>query len=354
MGANALFPWALAGFSPQQAIDDVCVVIREEDRNNFEHAVAGIALTRVIPGGATRQESVHAGLEGIRETNPDFVLVHDAVRPFVSLGLIGRVVNALDTADAVAPLLPVTDSLHSETEEGFDAIPRKGLFRAQTPQGFRFAAILEAHRRFSCDSFSDDFALAQRAGLSLASVQGEKKNFKITTQEDLILAERIATAIPDVRTGFGFDAHRFGKGDHVRLCGVKISHGQRLKGYSDGDVGLHALTDAILGALGAGDIGMHFPASDERWRGHSSDVFLRRAVELARQDNARIAHLDVTLICETPKLESFRDAMRIRVAEISGIDVDRVSVKATTTDGLGFTGRGEGIAAQAVATLHLY
>jgi 2-C-methyl-D-erythritol 4-phosphate cytidylyltransferase/2-C-methyl-D-erythritol 2,4-cyclodiphosphate synthase len=267
---------------------------------------------------------------------------------------MGRVLQALNRAEAVAPLIAVADSLHSKSEGSFEAVPRHGLFRAQTPQGFRFEAILQAHRRFTGETLSDDFSLAQRAGLSLAAVPGEEHNLKITTPEDFTLAEHIAAGASDFRTGTGFDAHCFRQGTHVWLCGVRISCEYGLEGHSDADVGLHALTDAILGALGAGDIGMHFPSSDERWRAHSSNAFLQHAADLVRRCNARIAHLDVTLICEKPKLGPHRDAMRARIAEIARLEIDRVNVKATTTDGLGFTGRGEGIAAQAIATLRFY
>jgi 2-C-methyl-D-erythritol 4-phosphate cytidylyltransferase/2-C-methyl-D-erythritol 2,4-cyclodiphosphate synthase len=233
-------------------------------------------------------------------------------------------------------------------------VPREGLLRAQTPQGFRFAAILDAHRKFAHESVTDDFALAERAGLSLATVAGDAMNLKLTTPEDFALAERLAAPqLPDIRTGQGFDVHRFAEGDHVWLCGVKIAHAFGLEGHSDADAGLHALTDALLGALGDGDIGIHFPPTDERWRGAPSHLFLAHAATLVRERSGKIAHVDVTLICERPKVAPHRDAMRARIAEIIGIDVSRVSVKATTTEGLGFTGRREGIAAQAIATIRL-
>jgi 2-C-methyl-D-erythritol 4-phosphate cytidylyltransferase/2-C-methyl-D-erythritol 2,4-cyclodiphosphate synthase len=272
----------------------------------------------------------------------------------VSAALIDRVITALNRADAVTPVLPVTDTLRRKTGDAFMPVARADLLRAQTPQGFRFDAILDAHRRFRRDPVTDDFALAECAGLSLATVMGDEMNMKITTPEDFVLAERIAAGIlPDLRTATGYDAHRFGPGDHVWLCGVKIPHTQGLEGHSDADVGLHALTDAILGAIGEGDIGMHFPSSEQKWANKPSVMFLERAADLLRDRRGSVANADVTLICEAPKIGPHRQAMRELIARTLGIEIDRVSVKATTTDGLGFTGRAEGIAAQATVTVRL-
>jgi 2-C-methyl-D-erythritol 4-phosphate cytidylyltransferase/2-C-methyl-D-erythritol 2,4-cyclodiphosphate synthase len=347
LGGKPMLAWSLETFMRHDAIDGIRIVMNEDDQARFDAA----AMAPTVAGGETRQESVRLGLEALAKEKPDRVLIHDAARPFVSSALIGRVAKALDGADAVAPVLPVTDTLRRQAGKAFEIVSRDNVLRAQTPQGFRFDAILDAHRRFAKEPFTDDLGLAERAGLGVATVAGEEMNLKITTPDDFTLAERIAGAGGDVRTGTGFDAHRFGAGDHVRLCGVKIPHSKGLQGHSDADVGLHALTDAILGALGAGDIGMHFPSSDERWRGKPSHLFLKHAVDLARSQRATIVHVDVTLICEQPKIGPHRDAMRARIAEIIGLDISRVSVKGTTTDGLGFTGRGEGIAAQAIATL---
>jgi 2-C-methyl-D-erythritol 4-phosphate cytidylyltransferase/2-C-methyl-D-erythritol 2,4-cyclodiphosphate synthase len=254
----------------------------------------------------------------------------------------------------VAPLLGVSDTLRKRTEAGYGIVPREELLRAQTPQGFAFAAILDAHRRFASESVTDDFALAQRAGLLLGEVAGEEINIKLTNAEDFVLAQRLAvSALPDIRTGMGFDVHRFAPGDAVWLCGVKVPHDFALEGHSDADAGLHALTDAILGALASADIGAHFPPADERWRGAPSHLFLSHAASLVRDQGGIISSVDVTLICERPKVSPHRDAMRARIGEILGIELARVSVKATTTEGLGFTGRREGIAAQAVATIRL-
>jgi 2-C-methyl-D-erythritol 4-phosphate cytidylyltransferase/2-C-methyl-D-erythritol 2,4-cyclodiphosphate synthase len=233
-------------------------------------------------------------------------------------------------------------------------VPRDGLWRAQTPQGFRFAEILAAHRAAAGAELTDDAAVAEHAGLAVTLVQGGADNLKITSAQDLERAERwLAARLDETRVGHGFDVHRFGPGDHVMLCGVRVAHDAGLIGHSDADVGLHALTDAILGALGAGDIGSHFPPTDARWRGAESALFLRHADELVRQRGGRIAHVDVTLICERPKVAPHRAAMVARLAEVLDLAMERVSVKATTTEGLGFTGRGEGIAAQATATLRL-
>jgi 2-C-methyl-D-erythritol 4-phosphate cytidylyltransferase/2-C-methyl-D-erythritol 2,4-cyclodiphosphate synthase len=340
--------WAIDAFRRHKAIDVVCTVQRDAPSSG---GARGLML---VEGGATRQESVLRGLEALAPQRPRRVLIHDGVRPFVSAALIDRVIGALDGADAVAPMLPVSDTLRRKTSVGFASVLRDDLLRAQTPQGFAFDAILDAHRRFQSESVTDDFALAERAGLTLATVAGDEMNMKITTAEDFSLAERIAGGIlPDLRTATGFDAHRLGPGDHVWLCGVKIPHDHGLEGHSDADVGLHALTDAILGALGEGDIGMHFPSSDQKWAGKPSIVFLERAAALLRDRRGVVANADVTLICEAPKIGPHRQAMRELIARSLGVEVERVSVKATTTDGLGFTGRREGVAAQATATVRL-
>lgn len=339
--------WALRAFRNHAGIDLICVVGQELGNASLPKFLA-------VEGGETRQDSVRNGLEALEAGAPDRVLIHDGARPFVSAALIDRVIAALNDADAVAPVLAVTDTLRHKRESGFIAVPRDDLMRAQTPQGFRFDAILEAHRKFAGTKVTDDFALAELAGLSLTTVPGEEMNLKITTNDDFALAEKIASGMTaDIRTGSGFDAHRFGPGDHVWLCGVKIPHTRGLEGHSDADVGLHALTDAILGALGAGDIGVHFPPSDPQWRGQPSQLFLAHAAKLLHDRRGTVAHCDVTLICEEPKIAPHREAMRARIASILEIDVARVSVKATTTDGLGFTGRREGIAAQATATIRL-
>jgi 2-C-methyl-D-erythritol 4-phosphate cytidylyltransferase/2-C-methyl-D-erythritol 2,4-cyclodiphosphate synthase len=315
-------------------------------------ALAGLALPPPIIGGATRQESVRRGLEALEGENPDFVLIHDAARPLVPRRVIARVIAALEQgARAVLPVLPVADTLRRRDGDGFTLVDREGLWRAQTPQGFRFADILAAHRAFAATEVTDDIALAERAGIAVETVAGDESNFKLTTKEDFAMAERLLG--PDIRTASGYDAHRFAPGDHVWLCGVKIPHDHALEGHSDADAGLHALTDALLGAIAAGDIGQHFAPTDERWRGVASDRFLAHAAHLVAEKGGAILHCDVTLICERPKIGPHREAMRARIAEILGINQDRVSIKATTTEGMGYTGRREGLAAQAIATVRL-
>ena len=341
--------WTVSAF--RQA-DLVQVVIGASDGDAFAAATAGLKVLPPATGGPNRQESVRLGLEALSAHSPEFVLIHDAARPLASAALIGRVTEALrNGSEAVVPVLPVTDALKRQEGDGLAAVSRDGLYRAQTPQGFRFDAILDAHRAQRGREAVDDIAIVENAGLKITTVPGDERNMKITAPEDFALAESLLGG--QSRTGMGFDAHRFGPGDHVWLCGLKIPHSAGLIGHSDADAGLHALTDAILGALGAGDIGQHFPPTDERWRGASSDKFLKHASDLVAEAGGSVVHCDVTLICEAPKIGPHREAMRARVADILGLDVSRISVKATTTEGMGFTGRREGIAAQAVATIRL-
>ncbi|HTQ14017.1 MAG TPA: bifunctional 2-C-methyl-D-erythritol 4-phosphate cytidylyltransferase/2-C-methyl-D-erythritol 2,4-cyclodiphosphate synthase [Rhizomicrobium sp.] len=342
---------AVEAFARHPAVAATQVVIGAGDHERYVAATAGIDLLPPVAGASTRQHSVLHGLTALSAQSPDLVLIHDAARPLASPALIDRVIAALEGADAAIPMLPVADTLKRETEGTWTTVPRDGLMRAQTPQGFRFAAILEAHRAFAGRGLTDDMALAEIAGLKIAAVTGEDTNMKITTRADFAAAERLLGSGAEFRTGMGFDAHRFAPGDHLWLCGVKIAHDRGLEGHSDADAGLHALTDAILGAIGAGDIGQHFPPSGPEWKDAPSGRFLAHALKLAKEAGATIAHCDVTLICERPRVSPHREAMRARIAEILEIEVGRVSVKATTTEGMGFTGRREGLAAQAVATL---
>jgi 2-C-methyl-D-erythritol 4-phosphate cytidylyltransferase/2-C-methyl-D-erythritol 2,4-cyclodiphosphate synthase len=355
LGGAAVLRRTIEAFIRHPHIAAVQAVIHADDAALYAQATAGLALPPPVQGGATRQASVRAGLEALASIRPARVLIHDGARPLVSAAAITRVVEALGSARAALPALPVVDTLKRAGEGAIVAgtVERAGLWRAQTPQGFDFATILDAHRRFATLDLSDDTGLAEQAGIPVALVPGQEDNLKITTQDDLLRAERILAAAMETRTGTGFDVHRFGDGDAVTLCGVRIAHGRGLLGHSDADVGLHALTDAILGALAAEDIGAHFPPSDPRWRGADSGHFLAHAAELARARGGAIVHVDVTLICEAPRIGPHRAAMRARIAEILGIDVARCSVKATTTEGLGAFGRREGIGAQAVATLRL-
>jgi len=347
--------WTLEALARQTDVTAIQVAIRPEQEALYADAVAGLNLRAPIVGGATRQESVRLGLEALADAVPDIVLIHDAARPLVSDRLIAAVIASLEAgADAAVPLLPVADTLKKHDGSAWNTVSRDGLHRAQTPQGFRFAKILRAHRHFAQRNVTDDMALAELAGLHIREVAGEEENLKITTPEDFVRAEaQLRAKLGESRTGMGYDVHKFVAGDHVWLCGIKVAHDHALEGHSDADVGLHALTDAILGAIGEGDIGVHFPPSDERWRGAPSWKFLDHAASLVRRKGGAIVHCDVTLICERPKVGPHREAMRARIADILSLDIARVSVKATTTEGLGFAGRQEGLAAQAVATVRL-
>ena len=355
LGGVGVLRHAVAALSDHPRVSNVLVTIRPEDRALFDSAVAGLCLLPPVAGGSTRQDSVRLGLEALAVYHPEHVLIHDAARPYPDARLIDRVIDALERAPAAIPCLPLRDTI-KRGQDGFirATIDRSALWRAQTPQGFHFAAILAAHQTAKGCALTDDAAVAEAAGLVPLIVGGSEDNLKVTTQEDLAAAERlIAARQGDFRVGQGFDVHAFGPGDHISICGIKISHDASLVGHSDADVGLHALTDAVLGAIGAGDIGIHFPPSDPRWRGAASDQFLRHAADLVRGRSGVITGVDVTIICERPKIGPHRAAMIERVATILGIAPARVSVKATTTDRLGFTGRGEGVAAQAVATVRL-
>ncbi len=359
LGGQPMLRRSLEAFLSHEAIDAVATVIHPEDRALFDAASVGLDVLAPVAGGASRRESVLRGLESLETRAPERVLIHDAARPFVTAAIIDRVIAALDKAPGAVAAVPVADTLkHGAEGRILETLERSGLWRAQTPQGFRFAEILQAHRAaWEADTraeFTDDATVAERAGLQVLLVAGNEDNFKVTTEEDLRRAERMAAAAAgEIRVGTGFDVHRFGPGDHVWLCGVRIPHAQGLLGHSDADVGLHALTDALLGAIGAGDIGTHFPPSDPKWRGASSDRFLRFAGDLVAARGGQVINLDLTLILEAPKVGPHREAMSARIAEILGLASDRVSVKATTTDKMGFTGRGEGVAAQAVATVRL-
>ena len=347
--------WTLDAWVRQPNVTAIQVAIGPDQEALYADAVAGLDLRAPIAGGATRQESVRLGLEALADVLPDIVLIHDAARPLVSDRLITAVIASLEAgADAAVPLLPVADTLKKHDGSAWNTVSRDGLHRAQTPQGFRFAKILRAHRHFAQRNVTDDMALAELAGLHIREVAGEEENLKITTPEDFGRAEvQLRAKLGESRTGMGYDVHKFVAGDHVWLCGIKVAHDHALEGHSDADVGLHALTDAILGAIGEGDIGVHFPPSDERWRGAPSWKFLDHAASLVRRKGGAIVHCDVTLICERPKVGPHREAMRARIADILSLDIARVSVKATTTEGLGFAGRQEGLAAQAVATVRL-
>lgn len=350
---------AMEPFCTHPGIFAVQPVLNPDDIAIFNEAVAGLTYLAAAPGGATRQASVRAGLEALAGDPPDIVLIHDAARPFVTDALISRAIDAAAITGAAVPAVAVTDTIKLTGANGHvEGTPDRARLRiAQTPQTFRFDVILEAHRRAARegrDDFTDDAALAEWAGLTVATFEGDPANMKLTTPEDFVREEaRLGAALGDIRMGTGYDVHAFGDGDHLMICGVRVPHTRGFLAHSDGDVGLHALVDAILGALADGDIGSHFPPSDDKWKGAASDKFLKYAVERVTARGGRIANLEVTLICERPKIGPLRDTMRARIAEITGLPISRVAVKATTSERLGFTGREEGIAATAAATIRL-
>jgi len=350
---HAVETWRSAG-----RISRLRVVIAEGDEIHYAAAVAGLELPPPVLGGLSRQQSVLNGLEALAGEAPDFVAIHDAARPFVKPVDIETCLDAASAEGIDGAVLGIrlSDTIKRSAMDGaiVETVPRANLWRAQTPQIFRYKALLRAHREAAllgqseATAMTDDAAVAERAGLKVVMVEGSEDNRKITTADDLAGPTAMET-----RTAFGFDVHGFGPGNAVMLGGVAIPHSQTLAGHSDADVALHALTDAVLGTIGAGDIGKHFPPSDPQWHGISSDRFLRHAVALLAARGGRLVHLDLTLVCEAPRIGPHRDAMVASIARIAGIDAARVSVKATTTEGLGFTGRREGIAAQAVATVEL-
>ena len=352
LGGRTVLRRAVEGLQSHPDVTQIRVVIAPGHERLYAEAVGDLLLQPAIIGGATRQESVRRGLEALADgTPPRAVLIHDAARPLIDRHVIGRVLAALAHGPAAVAALPVVDTLR---REGVGLVDRAGLWQVQTPQGFDFDAILSAHRNAPDDSATDDATLAERAGLPITLVEGSMSNLKVTRPGDLAVAETfLAARLGDVRTGSGFDVHRFCAGDHVTICGIKVPHSHALEGHSDADVGLHALTDAILGCIGLGDIGSHFPPTDPRWRGADSAMFLQHAIHGVTERGGVVAHLDVTIICERPKIGPHRTEMVQSIADIAGLRLDQVSVKATTTEGLGFTGRREGIAAQAVATVRL-
>jgi len=347
-------------FLSHPAIDGVRVVIRREHHALYKEAASGLILFPCVVGGDTRQESVCRGLESLRHRTPTHVLVHDVARPLVSPALISRVVAALDEHPAVIPVVPMHDTIKQLSGDMVTAtLPRETLAAVQTPQGFDYQMLLDAHLHFRGASLTDDAALMERAGVPVSSVAGELSNRKITTAEDWNFMQ---TATNDeYRTGIGFDVHALKPHDpetpsgkhQIKLCGVKIPHTHYLDGHSDADVALHALVDALLGAIGAGDIGIHFPPDDLQWKGADSSRFLVHAYEMVKSRGGDVVHMDLSIICERPKIAPYREAMISHIAQILKLDAGRISIKATTTEKLGFTGRGEGIAAQAVATVRM-
>jgi 2-C-methyl-D-erythritol 4-phosphate cytidylyltransferase/2-C-methyl-D-erythritol 2,4-cyclodiphosphate synthase len=351
LGGMPVLRHSVLTFLHHPEVDSVRVVIGDDHKTLYFDSIGDLPLEEPVIGGATRQESVRRGLEALEGNPPDHVLIHDAARPLIDYATIRRVIEALAEGPAAIAAMPVVDSLR---RAGGGPVDREGLWQVQTPQGFDFRAILAAHRAAPDLGATDDATLAERAGIPISLVEGAMSNLKVTRTGDLATASAfLAASLGDIRTGSGFDVHRFTEGDHVTICGIKVPHSHALEGHSDADVGLHALTDAILGCIGLGDIGSHFPPTDPRWRGADSALFLKHAVDAVTERGGIVAHLDVTIICERPKVGPHRAAMVARVAEIASLRPDQVSVKATTTEGLGFTGRREGIAAQGTATVRL-
>jgi 2-C-methyl-D-erythritol 4-phosphate cytidylyltransferase/2-C-methyl-D-erythritol 2,4-cyclodiphosphate synthase len=346
---------AIAAFAEHPGVGLVQPVIHPADIDQYQAAITGLHILEPVSGGATRQDSVLAGLVALEPHRPRRVLVHDAARPFVTSALIER---AIATQGAAVPALPVTDTIKLVTDgRVVETLDRARLRAVQTPQVFDYADLLTAHHKAAAagrHDFTDDAALAEWAGLPVGTFAGDTRNIKLTTPEDFANAEKAQHAeLTDIRVGSGYDVHAFAEGDHVMLGGVRIPHTRGVTGHSDADVALHALVDAILGALAEGDIGVHFPPSDQQWRGASSDKFLAFAVQRVKARGGAIAHLDVTVVCEAPRVGPHRDVIRKRIAEIAGISIDRVGLKATTSEKLGFTGRSEGITASAIATIRL-
>ncbi len=358
IGGEPVIRHTIRAFAGHGKIGRIVVAIHADDRDLFDDSVKGFEdRVQVVIGGATRQESTRLALDFLSANPPRSVLIHDAVRPFIAARLIDRVIAAAARGVGGLPAVPVADTIKRRTASGLETVDRSTLFAAQTPQGFPFELIHGAHqlaRASGRSDFTDDASIAEWAGVRVELAPGSTDNVKLTFPEDLVMADQRlarAHAFPDVRTGNGYDVHSFEPGDHVVLCGVAIPHDRKLSGHSDADVGLHALTDALLATCGAGDIGTHFPPSDMQWKGAASSRFIEHAANIVRERGGRIANVDVTLICEAPKIGPHRDAMTAAIAAMLAIAPDRVSIKATTNEKLGFVGRKEGIAAIATASV---
>ena len=357
LGDRVVIRHAVDTFLDHPGIDAVRIVRRPQDITLYEDAFCGVSILDPVDGGETRQESVLLGLESLEDIAPTLVLIHDGARPFPNAGLITRTLEALNSHQAAIPALPVFDTIKqvaSDAKTVEKTLGRQKLWLAQTPQAFDYKTILAAHRNAAGMELNDDSMVAEHAGIPVAIVDGNEENIKITTQENMQQARKMLDLGSIVtRVGTGFDVHQFGPGDHTILCGIKVPHDHGLEGHSDADAPMHALTDALLGAIAAGDIGSHFPPSEEKWRGAASSEFLRHAAALVADLNGKIQNVDVTIICERPKIGPYRDTMRQKLAEILEIPITAVSVKATTTEQLGFTGRNEGLAAQAIVSIAL-
>ena len=354
---------SLIAFCNHPEIDLVRAVIHPEDEHLYDMVARDLPLEPPVFGGDTRQKSGFNGLESFIEHSPSKILIHDAARPFVAADTITRILRSLDSSTAALAASKITDTVKKQDKAGYvhETLAREELWRAQTPQGFRFEEILAAHIQFRDESYTDDAAIAEAAGHKVLLVDCKEENFKVTNPGDFLRGEVVSSTeekathkiadLSGIRMGIGFDVHRFGPGDHVILCGVPIPHTHGLLAHSDADVAMHAITDAILGGICAGDIGTHFPPSDMKWKGASSDIFLTEAAKMVTQKNGAINHIDLTIVCETPKIGPHREAMQSRLGEILNMSSELISIKGTTSERLGFTGRREGIAAQAAATI---
>jgi 2-C-methyl-D-erythritol 4-phosphate cytidylyltransferase/2-C-methyl-D-erythritol 2,4-cyclodiphosphate synthase len=355
IGGMPILRRSVLAFLNHPLVSDVQIVYSPQHRDLYDRAVAGLGLPEPVKGGATRQDSVRLGLEALAETSPapSFVMIHDAARPLIDTQTITAVRKALDSAQGAIAAKPLVDTLkRGKGQIITDTIDRANLWQAHTPQAFHFESILAAHKAAIGQQLTDDAAVAEKAGMTVTLVPSNPDNMKITNPDDLGRAARLlGQTYGDIRTGLGFDVHRLVKGEVIHLGGLAIPHDMTLEGHSDADVILHALTDALLGTMAAGDIGTHFPPSDPQWKGADSAIFVRQVVQMINERGGMISNADVVVMCEQPRLGPHREAMQKRLANLLEINPDRVSVKATTTERLGFTGRGEGIAAQAVATV---
>ena len=362
IGGKPVIWWALKAFCDHPLISFVQPVIGDNHHEFFSSVTAGLPLEPAVVGGARRQESCRIGIEAAAARNPGHILIHDAARPFVPAELISRVMAGLDHHPAVVPGLPISETLKRAPEGVIaETVDRRNMWLAQTPQGFDYARIREAHRKAQHEGlgdFTDDAAVAAFAGMTVSMVMGADENRKLTTMSDLEAADRMMRSrefagLGDIRTGQGIDVHPFAPGDHVMLCGLRIPHTQRLAGHSDADAALHALTDAILGSIGENDIGSHFPPTDQRWKDAPSAIFVNRAIELLAARGGRIAHVDITILCEEPRIAPHIPAMKTLLASLLATSNDRIAIKATTSERLGFIGRKEGLAAFATVTARL-
>lgn len=362
LGDEVILRRTIKAFLNHPDIDGVRVVIRREHHPYYKQAIEGLTLIPCVVGGHSRQESVRLGLESLTHHRPERVLVHDVARPFVSSELISRVVHALDVHKAVIPVVAINDTIkHIHDGKVVSTIPREGVAIVQTPQGFDYKTIMAAHWQVKGENLTDDSAVCELVGIPVSTVMGEADNFKITSVEDIKRMEINLSLQTETRVGMGYDVHALAPHDvdtpvsqqYIKLCGIRIPSSHYLVGHSDSDAGLHALVDAILGAIGESDIGTHFPPSDIKWQGADSSRFLLHAYEMLRNRGGELVNIDVTIICERPRVNPHRDAMIERIASLLKIEPHRISVKATTTERLGFEGRGEGLAAHAIATVRL-